>query len=438
MAPRGCSACALAAAVVTTSEPELLGVVSQLSYLAGGRGLGPSMGQIGVDVVMGSSFLVRRGTLVLLAALFVARGAQAQTNDHMFRSWDWSLNQAGPEGMGAAGAFVAVPDRASAVAVNPAVLGSLGRTEVFAAASLAGSGNGIDGDTVDRAGHVLLVGGGGMLTPDVAIGGFIGQPRSSEATFAPTSLGFDRSDAGFQRSSVTDVGGGVAWKQNRLHLGAQVLATHLFLEGESRDIVGGAEQARAGTSAGDTRVSLRAGGLLRFSETVAVGVTAATGASWKAGRTSALGDSTMYEVRRPSVYSTGASCQASRNVLLMGQVDFVRYSEISSSLSKVRAVSGSGQYALADAIEPRLGAEVAIAASNSLSVVLRAGVRRQASGALRFTGTDTIEAAAFAGRDARVLISGGASAVVRGVRLDLAAEAGGDGTVLAAGAGLRF
>lgn len=386
---------------------------------------------------MSISFFVRKGILAL-AVVTVARSAQAQTNDHLFRSWDWSLNQAGPEGMGAAGAFAAVPDRASAAALNPAVLSSLAHTEIFASATLAGSGTGIDGDTLDRSAHVLLVGGGGMLTPNLAVGGFIGQPRSGDATFASTSLGLNDRDVGFQRSSVTDVGGEVSWKRNKLHLGVQVLATHLFLEGESRELLGDAEQAHVGTSAGDTRVSLRLGGLLRVSETVTAGVAAGTGTSWKAERTSALGGSTTYEVRKPSVFSTGASCQASPSVLLVGQIDFVRYSEISAALTKSRAVTGSGQYALADAIEPRLGAEVALAASNNLSLVLRGGVRRQANGALQFTGTDSVEVAAFTGRDARILVSGGASAVLRGVRFDVAAEAGGDGTSLAVGAGLRF
>src|SRR5579859_2262952 len=121
--------------------------------------------------------MLRKDVLALIVSCAVAP-AWAQTNDHLWRSADWSTVVVGPDGMALAGAVVALPDRSSAIAVNPALAASMQKTEVFGSGASRRTGSGIDGDAYNSKTSLLLLGGAALLPGGhLAVGGWIGQPR---------------------------------------------------------------------------------------------------------------------------------------------------------------------------------------------------------------------------------------------------------------------
>lgn len=389
-----------------------------------------------------------RGSVIsaVLVVTGIAAPGLCQTNDHFYRSAQWRESVIGADAAGLAGAFVALPDRAGIVALNPAGLASLTRIELFASGTQSNAGNGIHEDLFASRQSLGLVGGGGLLTDHFAIGGFISQPSSVETTLADHAPIAGTTDSGYLRHTVTDVGAAAAWKvSQRLHLGAQVVASHLFLEGEVRRHAGTSATLLVGTSAGHTLVSIGMGGLYTVTEDLTLGLAGFAGASWKANRTAVdpaadrnLDEGSEYEVRRPSTLSGGASYRVSRRLLLVGQVDYVRYQEIQAALTIRQGVANADDYELKSAIEPRVGGEFAFAPSNSLSVVLRAGVRQVAGGALRYSGPNSLEGAAFVGAESETRVSGGTSLVMRTFRVDAAVETGPETLTGWVGVGTRF
>ncbi len=126
-----------------------------------------------------------------------------------------------------------------------------------------------------------------------------------------------------------------------------------------------------------------------------------SGASWKADRTAAnpqrgsvLDEGSEYEVRAPGVVSAGASTRLGDRIVVSGQLDDVRYSEIGSTLLIRRGAFQREDYVLRDALEPRLGAEASFPL-RGVSFQAPTGLHSQAPGALAYRGLDTAEAAAF-------------------------------------------
>lgn len=388
----------------------------------------------------------RAAVIAVLVVAGVAGVGSAQTNDHFYRSSQWRESMIGADAAGLAGAFVAVPDRAGIVAVNPAGLASLTRIELFASGTQSQAENGILGDAFASRTSIGLIGGGGLVTQNVAVGGFIAQPSSVDVTLADQVPIAGTTDSGYLRRTVTDVGAAAAWKvSERLHLGVQVVGSHLFLEGETRRHAGSSETLRVGTSAGHTLFSIGMGGLYTLTEDLTFGLAGFAGASWTANRTAIdpsadrnLDEGSEYEVRRPSILSGGVSYRVSRRLFVTSQLDYVRYKEIHDALTIRQGVANADEYELKSAIEPRVGAELAFAPSNSLSVVLRAGVRQLVGGALRYEGPNAVEEAAFVGADGETRVSGGASLVMRTFRVDAAVETGRETPTGWIGVGARF
>ena len=86
---------------------------------------------------MASNRLLGRGRLFAKAALglgmlLAGSSVNAQSNDHIFRSWRWVEDVPAPRAAGLGGAFVAVADDSSATFLNPAGLTLLPKTEVSA------------------------------------------------------------------------------------------------------------------------------------------------------------------------------------------------------------------------------------------------------------------------------------------------------------------
>jgi hypothetical protein len=118
-------------------------------------------------------------------------------------------------------------------------------------------------------------------------------------------------------------------------------------------------------------------------------------------------------------------------------VDYVRYSEIRSTLLIRRGVYQREDYELGDALEPRLGVEASFPLGG-LSLQARAGVHGQATGALAYRSGDAAEAAAFAGGERDWQVAAGASVVTRSTTLDLGLTLGGHTPRALVGAAIRF
>jgi long-subunit fatty acid transport protein len=380
-----------------------------------------------------------RTTIGLL--LFVAAvRAQAQTNDHVFRSWRWGEDISAPRAAGMAGAFVAVGDDSSANILNPAGIALLPKTELAASLLSRGSGT-VLGDSLQSRMGIGYVGGAGRLARNWAIGGYLTEPFDSRATLSSTALG----DTGFLNVTVTDAGAAAAWHPaSRLYVGGRLNVRHLRLQGLwSHVTAAGANDLRVGLATGKDRIAGSAGVLFQATERLRLGAVFHQGASWEVDRKSqspALGvdlDSSPTALRVPSCASAGASWRLSPRLLLAGQADYVFYGQIQSNLDIRQGAFDRRQYALSNALEARLGAEASWRVS-SVSAQLRGGLHSRAPATAAFMGTDAMEAAAFAGSTRRLVATLGGALVTRALRFDVAAMFAGSRTMITAGVAMRF
>ncbi len=381
---------------------------------------------------------MRRVAVVAVFAVLMAMQGNAQTNDVLYGSWRWGAIATGPKGLGMGGAQVAVADDASALPLNPAVLSTLTKTEFF------GSGVQISGATVgrgDRNGSRTAIGatgGGALLTPKLAIGGFIIQPRSVNTSLNTSGTGL----SGSLRSVVTDVGVGVALRLSpRAHVGAQLIGTHLELEGLGARLVDEREVFRVGTSSGSTRVVGAAGALFEMTPSLSLGLAATSGAAWGSDRTAinpvipvTIDPGSQYDVQRPFRSSAGVAWQATRKIRVLGQLDYVAYGMIRNAVVFVDPV-GPMTLSLDGALEPRGGVEVSLPVKNTGSLQLRAGFHSRAAGAFTsMAGTD----ARFPGVDRELEASGGVSLVLQKIAVHAAYVAGADAPLVSVGGSIRF
>lgn len=381
--------------------------------------------------------------MILAAAPF----AKAQTNDHLYRSWRWEEDLSAPRPAGMAGAFVAVANDSSAAALNPAGLLILPKGEIAGSLLRRGSGTLSSGDSLAAASGVGLLGGARRFG-SWAVGAYYSEPREVQIGINPIPLPDRTRDQGFLDASVKDFGASVAYRVSpRLRLGAGILGARLELNGtDARDFRRGPDLEHVNASAEDTSFRAIVGALYDWSEKLRLGLTVRTGTTWKVTRSAwvisralVLDPGSLYEVRAPDAYSAGASYRLLNHLLVSGQLDYVRYSQISSGLTQPVGNPG-GAYVLDDAFEPRAGAEW-WHPLRSLELQFRGGLYSQAGNALRFVGSDKVEAATFRGTDRRLLGAVGASVVktrgpAHGLAFDTGLVFGGDHTVLVAGARL--
>jgi hypothetical protein len=382
--------------------------------------------------------------LALLAVGWLPGSVFGQTNDHFWRSYSWAQDIVAPRDAGLAGASVALGDEATLA--NPAALGSLTKSEVSASLASRASGTFAERDPLSSRTGLGFVGGGALLTSRLAIGGYVAQPRDSLTTLAGLPLGLGASDAGHLEAVITDVAGAIAWSPlSHLHLGFRVNVMHLKLSGEWDRTMGGVEDLRVGTASGSTRVIPSIGALFDLSDQVRLGFAGTPGVSWSASRTAVnpvlgvnLDSGSTYSVRAPTSICVGAAVKASGRLTLVGEADYVRYSEIRDNLAITQGVTSRDQYALSNGIDARGGVELSLPLGR-LSVQVRGGVASLTGGALSFTGADPVEVVAFQGSSRKTQETGGVSIVTRaGLRFDCAGAFGGDQNVLVGGLTIRF
>lgn len=380
-----------------------------------------------------------RAALAAAVLAFAAPSSFAQTNDHIWRSWSWQEDVASPRVAGLAGASVALGDDASDVFTNPAGIGFLPKTEIAASILMRGSGRLALGDRTTSRTGIGFIGGAGRVTPRLAIGAFVTEPHDERISLA--AGGSPAGDSGYLDTTVTDAGVAVAWNPTApVSIGLRLNVSHLRVQGLLNHSSPGAAYDSGAAGAQD-RIAGDAGVLVRLSDKLSAGLAFTQGARWEVSRTEGttsfgVVDAAPYQVSSPSRLALGVAVRPSPRLTLVGQADYLLLSRLEETFQAVTAAGARADYILHDAFDYRAGVEYSVPIGTT-SLQLRGGVLSRAPGAFRFVGTGA-EAAAFAGEQRQTLATVGGSIVLRTLRLHVAAALGGDRTVAAAGAAVRF
>jgi long-subunit fatty acid transport protein len=377
------------------------------------------------------------------------RPAWAQTNDALYRSWRWSPTLGSPRAAGLGGAVVGLADDSSAALLNPAGMTTLTKSELGAAVvSVARGETTAHQDVFGSWAGPGFIGGAGRLGARLAIGGYLSQSRGgtlglTSAFEAPPGTTY----SGSVESEIIDSGAAVAWQARpRLNVGVRLTATHLKLSAVYRQSSSGIATVESGAAAGHTRVTGSLG-VLYARESWRLGLVVHPGASYTVDRTAndlrrgdPIDPGSEYEIRAPGVMSGGGAWQLSPRFLVVGQLDYVRYSEIAGALV-VRpgaAARPASEYELEDGIEGRFGVEASWP-FRSWALQLRGGLVNLAPGSLRYVGSDPAELLSWPGSDREWLTALGATVATKGgFSLDGAATFGGERAELVVGARFRF
>ena len=387
-------------------------------------------------------------TAVSTLLLMTSRLAGAQTNDPVYRSWRWEEEVAAARAAGLAGAFVAVANDASAAALNPAGLIALPRNgrEISANALRQGSGTAGVGDSLLSRTDLGLGSAAVRLGESWAVGAYYEEPRSFRLEIAPFALPSGTREHGFIEARLRDFGVAAAFMPTpRLRLGAGLAASRLVLDSNGGVSFNRVFSEVINQASQDTRLRPSVGATYDVGSAVRLGVVARPGATWTVTRESfnpaagiVLDAGSAHRVRAPDLYSAGAAVRVLPRLLLTGQLDLVRYSQIRDALEIMRGSVLGKDYVLDDALEARGGVEWTIPAG-SFDVALRGGVYSEAPGSITYVGPNPDEAAAFRGSERRLLGAAGATVTMRHViAVDAATVWGGDRRLLLLGARYRF
>ena len=393
---------------------------------------------------------MRRMLVVIVPALLLASShlGWAQTNDRVYRSWRWEEEIASARPAGLAGAFVGVADDASAATLNPAGLLALPEKGRELSASALHRDSGAAGpDSLLSRTNLGYGGAAFRLGSSWAVGAFYAEPRSLRLEVAPFQLPSGMVDHGFIEAEMRNFGVSAAYRAtDRLRLGAGLMASRLVLDSNGGESINRVFNEVTNQSSEDTRLRPSVGALYDASSMWRLGLLIRPGTSWTVSRESfdpnasiVLDPGSTHHVRAPDVYSAGTSVRVVDRVLLTGQLDFVRYSQIKDDLEIMRGQGVIAEdYVLDDALEARGGLEWTIPAG-AFDVALRGGVYSQAPGSIVYVGPNRDEAAAFAGSKRRVLGTAGATLMMhRGIGVDAAMVWGGGNDQLLLGARYRF
>ena len=387
-----------------------------------------------------------------LVLLLGSAPADAQTNDHLFRSLRWWPDPPAARTAGLGGAAVALADDTGGALANPANLTSLTRTEVTASLRRTGEGASLPAaGTIasDPLGaHTTLghLAGAGRIGTRWAVSAHLAATRQAKLRLDPRPLPDGLTDEGALDAKLTAAGIAGAWHIGRaIHVGARLDVVRASLSGEyRRESPGRPGELRVGMGGADTRIAGGLGAVWEAATNVRIGIAGSSGAGFSLDRTAVspalnatLDPGSRFRVRQPAGVSLGTSVRLSRQVVVLAQLDRVRYAEIEDVLSIRLGAHARADYALDDAWEPRAGLEVSLP-FRSASLQLRGGFHRVAAGAPRYVGSDAVEAASFLGTAPEDVLCAGASLATRGFRLDVAAQRSDPGTQLLVGVTGRF
>jgi hypothetical protein len=391
---------------------------------------------------------VRRLALAVLALAAPAVGAGAQTNDHLFRSWRWTGDAAAPRAAGLAGTMTAVDADLAAAVHNPAGLAALTKSEAAVALLSRRPGDAPPGDALSARTGIGFAGVAARIGPRLVLAATLAETHARRTRLDDTlALPDGVPERGTLESVASELALSAGWRLTpRVHVGGRVARSRLTLDGQfTREPVDGPVEVRVATSGEPARVATAFGLTVEPVRRLRLGAMARSEVRWRLTRTAVspllgtvIDPGSGYDVRQPRVLSLGASLEPSLKLRLVAQLDRVGYGDIAAGLVIGQGAHRRDEYALGDAWEPRAAVELSLPRRAS-SLQLRAGVHWQAAGALRYTGSDPGERAAFVGGDRQAVLAAGVSLVTpRWVRLDVAAQFGGERNVITAGLAGRF
>jgi hypothetical protein len=390
----------------------------------------------------------RRLAAVLAGLALTLAGtlAEAQTNDHFFRSWRWTREEGSARAAALGGAVVALGDDAVAGRANPAGLGSLSRSEVAIHVLQRGRATTPSGDTLSGGAALGLAAAAARLGTRWTAGLYAADTRHARLVLQPRPLPDGVTDEGTLEVRVREAGISAAYQvAARFHVGARLAIGHASVNGEyRRETPGEPTGLRVGTEGSEARLTGALGVVWEPVTRVRLGFAAEAGNAWTVDRTAMsprlganLDPGSAYRLRQPSALVLGASVRLSRKLVAFGQADRVRYGEIQSVLIIRQGAHSRDDYRLVDAWEPRAGLEVSLPLTK-VSFQLRGGLERLAAGGLRYEGREDVERATFGGAPARLGWAVGGAMVAGGLRLDATVRRGGERPAFLAGVTARF
>jgi hypothetical protein len=332
----------------------------------------------------------------------------------VFGGWSSRSRDVGGRPSGLGGAYVAVADDGRSAVINPAgialvpdVEAALGFGELWA--SLATS---LRGETVPISGQPANAGQPRPCPPGPQprpwVLAFFGQQTLTRESRVEVVAGPGRLENGVLAADREQVGVSVARGLTHwLNLGLTVTWRHLRMDAAtSLRSADGAELSRVVVEGDANKARALVGTLATFGPARSptqfrVGVAYERDLSaWNVGRReidvaagTAAAPATV-RIEEPPLFSGGAAWRINDGWLVTGQLDYIWYEDVLSTLH-TNQVPEAGAFAIQDGFEPRFAIEHTRPSPIGGYLKVRAGVRRETSGRLHYTGTDLARAQAF-------------------------------------------
>ena len=396
--------------------------------------------------------------MLLAVGTFCALPAPAtsQTTDPIFRSWRWTEDVTSARALGLGGAMTGLGDDGAAAAFNPAGLATLPRAgelqiglRLPSTADLA-SGDRLQTRTKATSPATLAL----RLGPRVAVSYQFLALRSA------TRIDLNAAnETGSLKSTINGPGLGFAVRvASYVSLGVSVHALRLYVDDASytHEAAGRPDALVRFYSSGDTRVTTTAGALVKARE-LSYGVAVRFGSTWHGLRTATdpsrravIDEGTQFDVRSPTVISTGVAWQPelrrALTVLLTTQVDRVLLGQIHPTAA-VGIPFPATDYAARSEWQCRVGSELTFpilerwashGAGRPNRFQVRAGWDSQPSGSIVYNGTDAGQLSLFPSGERRRLVSVGMSLGSATMWRASAAYRFGDGGQAVVGLAIRY
>jgi hypothetical protein len=237
-------------------------------------------------------------------------------------------------------------------------------------------------------------------------------PRSLDMTIQAAVLPDGSTDEGRLGVTVRETGAAFgAALTPRLRLGLRLGAAHLDLDGQATTL-GPGDARRASASRADTwEPSAGLSLLFAADQRLYASLNWDSKMAWRAGRTGEAPPA-AHDLVAPSRFAGGLLFRPSSVVWIMGQLDWVRWSEVSSALVSPDDRPPTADFALDDALGGRVGLELRAEYGESLlwkRVMLRFGLHYRSRGLVEYTGADPVDLERFGGGSHRAEWSLGAA-----------------------------
>jgi hypothetical protein len=374
---------------------------------------------------------------VAAAALALPGFAEAQTTDSVFGGWSWRPTDPSSRPAGFGGAYVAVADSVRTVSVNPAGIALIPKAELAlgSASRWAGFGYALRPSSAAPTPTGTPPPPTRPTQPAQPVPCSTPRQRRPWAFALYTEQALDQenqiqvvrgpglSESGTLSSSVEEVGGGIAkglapW----LDLGVTVSWKHLRMEGSTAQLdLSGDELSHVALGGDANKARGIAGMLLTFGPprdptALRVGVAYHHDLTrWSVERSAidrvrgTTDGPTQADIVEAPVLAGGIAWRVSDTWLVSGELDYIFYEDVRRQIEQAADAATGGAFRMDNGLEPRLGIEMTRSSPTGGYYKLRAGIRRETSGRLDYTGTDPALLQAFASPNAAFRAAVGAS-----------------------------